>query len=171
MLRNRIIKRLTSVSAKRKVTAHNFDTANTMCVIMTCYSHTVGTTAALEKIAKKHNIKITEIVYFPEDEPMKKTRSKSKIVFSDENCSWLGKPELPELQNCINTDFSILIDLSLTTWFPLKYVLLASKACFKVGYNSENAGLYDFLLLGKNDTEENLIKNTETYLQKLKRNE
>jgi hypothetical protein len=168
ILRNKQFESAVTHSKKRKALAHNFETTKTMGVIFPFHFNMDIVLNALKNIANEHDIVITFLIYFPQDKLPEGTEiNASRIFFSNNECNWFGKPKTVEINNFINTNFNILIDLSSKLWFPLQYIAASSHANFKIGRIDEHNNPYDFLLLGSN-SEEQFIKDLETYINKIK---
>lgn len=165
--RKKCIKKAVALSAKRKVTAHNFETTKTMGVMLPFRSDMDDVMNRLKKIAKDNGIETTFAIYFAQDKLPESAESvQSRIVFSNKECNWFGRPKSPEITGFIKTPFDILIDLSSEIWFPLQYIAITSHANFKIGRLNGEINPYDFLLVGSN-TEEQFVKDLETYLHKI----
>lgn len=68
-------------------------------------------------------------------------------LFYNKDLNWYGRPKSPEVEKFINNKFDILIDFKLTDCIPLKFLLVESQSCFKVGRRSEIfPDYYDLML-------------------------
>jgi hypothetical protein len=87
--------------------------------------------------------------------------------FTNKELDFFMEPAGEQVQNFIKRDFDILIDLEKETPLPLRYVMQASKARFKVGYHSqENEYLYDLMIrTGNQTTFDEYIKQVNHYLK------
>jgi hypothetical protein len=167
-LRNKSLRTAISHSKKRKSFAHNFETTDTMGIIFPFTPDGFDVLNLMKNIAKKYDIAITFIIYFPQDKLPEGTETSSmRIFFSNNECNWFGKPKTAAINDFINTKFDILIDLSSKLWFPLQYIASSSYANFKIGRINEQDNPFDFLLLGSN-TEEQFINELEKYINKIK---
>ncbi|MDR1896451.1 MAG: hypothetical protein LBR10_06640 [Prevotellaceae bacterium] len=168
IFRKQCLKTALARMAQRKVVAHNFATTKTMGVMLPFNVEIDEILGTFKKIAKENKTEVIFIIYFPQEKLPEDVRSTySKIMFSDQECNWFGKPAMMEITDFINKKFDILIDLSSKIWFPLQYIAISSKADFKIGRINEEINPYDFLLLGC-DTEKQFINELETYLHKIK---
>jgi hypothetical protein len=81
--------------------------------------------------------------------------------------SWNQKPKLQSINDFINQDYDILIDLSPTGFFHLKYLMAQSPAHFKVGrYADKYVQLYDLMLqVDDNNPLSEVINHTFFYLK------
>lgn len=67
--------------------------------------------------------------------------------FCNKDLNWFKKPEEPSVVSFYNTEFDILIDLTLADYLPIKFILAQSKAKFKTGrYCAENIVFLDMLI-------------------------
>ncbi|MDR1581824.1 MAG: hypothetical protein LBS55_00950 [Prevotellaceae bacterium] len=170
ILKNKCLKRAIIHAKRRKRVAHNFETAKTMGVIYSFNINMEAVLSILDDITKRYNIERDMIIYYPyqDNPPQVDQSSSSQIFFSTDKCNWFGKPKTVDINKFINTEFSILIDLSPESCFPLQYIAVSSHANFKIGrINDETNDLYDFVLLGSKD-EEQFIRDLEAYLYKIK---
>jgi hypothetical protein len=169
IVRNRCLKEALVRARKREKYAHNFETSKTVGIIYPFNINMGEVQTVLNEIAKQYDIEMTLMIYFPQDklpEGIEKN-SPSRIFFSNNECNWFGKPKTAEINSFIVTKFNILIDLSLYSWFPLRYIAIASGAEFKIGRNNEANNPYNFVLSGS-ASEEQFIKDLEKYLYKIK---
>lgn len=92
--------------------------------------------------------------------------------FTRNDLNWYKKPAGKEVQHFMNIDFDILIDLSQNEWLPLRFVLAASKAKFKVGrYSKDNEAFYDLMIeLPQEVKMSTYIKQINHYLDLMKEN-
>lgn len=166
--RKKCIKTASLKSSKREVIAHNFETTKTMGIILPFRSDMDDVTNRLKNIARNNNIELTFVIYFPQDKlPETAVSTPERIVFSNKECNWYGKPGNQQINDFIKYKYDILIDLSSETWFPLQYISLFSNASFKIGRINEENNPYDFLLVGSG-SEEQFVKDLESYLHKIK---
>jgi hypothetical protein len=167
-LRNRCLKGAIAYANRRKALAHNFETTDTMGIIIPFNSEGFEVINLMKGVAKKYDIKMTYLIYFPMDKLPEGTETNSTLIFfSNNECNWFGKPKMPEIKDFINTRFHIIIDFSAKFWFPLQYITSASHANFKIGRINEHGNPYDFLLIGSVN-EEQFISELEKYIHKIK---
>jgi hypothetical protein len=169
ILRTKCLKNAWVHAGKRKEYAHNFETAKTMGVIYPFNINMGDVLNVLNDITKRYNIELVFMIYFPQDKLPEGVgkNSSSQIVFSNNECNWFGRPKTADINKFINTKFNIFIDLSFKPWFPLQYIAISSHADFKIGCTNEANNPYNFVLLGSG-SEEQFIKDLETYLYKIK---
>ncbi|MDR2026920.1 MAG: hypothetical protein LBQ01_05085 [Prevotellaceae bacterium] len=168
-MRAKCLKNALVRAGKRKEYAHNFETAKTMGVIYPFNISMDVVLSVLNRIAKQYDIELVFMIYFPQDKLPEGIgeNSPSRIVFSNNECNWFGKPETAGINSFINTEFDIFIDLSSRQWFPLQYIAISSHALFKIGRINGTDSPYSLVLLGS-ESEERFIKDLETYLYKIK---
>ena len=88
--------------------------------------------------------------------------------FSNENLNWFGKPQGMVIDNFLKEEYDILIDLTLTKFYPLTYMAVASPAKFKVGRCRADIGVLDLSIDNtKNQSLEALIKEITHYLNRI----
>ncbi len=67
--------------------------------------------------------------------------------FSRRDVNWFYKPIHTQVKDFIEKEFDILIDLSMSDNFPLKYIAGLSNALCRVGrFSEENADYYDLMI-------------------------
>ncbi|MBM3405261.1 MAG: hypothetical protein FJY10_10290 [Bacteroidetes bacterium] len=83
------------------------------------------------------------------------------------NLNWFGKPTGNKVKAFIQKEFDILIDLSLSDTFTMKYISGLSHAHLKVGPNGTDHTNYYDLLIEKKDTPnvESFFRHALHYLQ------
>jgi hypothetical protein len=170
ILKSKCLKDATIHAKKRIEIAYNFETAKTLGVIYPFHIDMGTVLNELSNITQQYNIEMTFMIYFPQEKLPEGIgeSSPSRIFFSDNECSWFGKPKTTDINNFIDTKFNLFIDLSSKFWFPLQYIAIASRAEFKIGrINSDTNNPYNFVLLGSK-SEGQFIKDLETYLHKIK---
>lgn len=88
--------------------------------------------------------------------------------FSNDDLNWYGKPQGMVLDNFLKEEYDILIDLTLTNFYPLTYMAVASPAKFKVGRCREDIGVFDLSINNNKDQSlEALIKEITHYLNRI----
>lgn len=122
-------------------------------------------------IAKMHpGIEIKVLGYLDNLEYAKSLPTSVRTdYFSAKDFSWSGGLLRGTALNFTKKRFDILFDLTVETTYQNHYVLLASRASYKVGRYIENDLRYDLLIDIKNDaTIEYLIMQINVYLNKIK---
>lgn len=66
--------------------------------------------------------------------------------FTKKHLNWYNKPSNSSADQFIEKEFDLLVDLTMEEFFPLYYILGASKAKFKVGKFYENNSYYDLMI-------------------------
>lgn len=90
--------------------------------------------------------------------------------FSRKNINWYGRPNNPNTQEFIDSQFDMLVDLSVENDYPIQYVVALSQACFKVGSKKdEYQNVYDLMIdLGEQKDLAFLIEQIDKYLEMIK---
>jgi hypothetical protein len=89
--------------------------------------------------------------------------------FSNEELNWYGKPQGMVIDNFLKEDFDILIDLTLTKFYPLTYLAVASPSKFKVGRTRTDVDVFDLTIdHSKDQGLEALIEQITHYLNRIK---
>lgn len=71
----------------------------------------------------------------------------SQNIFTAKDLSWRYHPQKPFVKDFIETEYDILIDLSLTDHLPLLYCAALSKAGLKVGrFQEDHLMFYDLMI-------------------------
>ncbi|MDR1886361.1 MAG: hypothetical protein LBQ70_00460 [Prevotellaceae bacterium] len=167
-MKNRSLKDAAVRAKKRREAAYNFETAKTMGIIYPFGINIDTVLSAMKDVAKRYDIKLTSLIYFPQDKlPEGIETNPSLIFFSNNECNWFGKPKTTAINRFVDTNFNLLIDLSPIVWYPLHYIAISSRADFKIGrITHETYNPYNFVLLGSK-SEEHFIKDLTAYLYKI----
>ena len=89
--------------------------------------------------------------------------------FSNEELNWFGKPQGMVIDNFLKEDFDILIDLTLTKFYPLTYLAVASPSKFKVGRTRSDVDVFDLTIDPTKDQDlAVLIEQITHYLNRIK---
>jgi hypothetical protein len=125
----------------------------------------------LKRIAKDNKIEFKLVVYYHQEKlPDNVIPDPGKILFSDRECNWFGKPTIPEVQDFINLKLDILIDLTSEDCFTTYYITSASHATFKIGRYVYSENPYDFMITSDcNMSDEKFVQAIESYLAKFQR--
>ena len=125
----------------------------------------------IQELSRRDNLSVKSLGFVDSKEVLE-FYQKSLVFnyFSRKNLNWYSKPNNPNTQEFINTQFDILIDLSIVEDFPIQYIVGLSKAKFKVGSVKENKNFYDFMiqLANKNDLKY-FIQQLEHYFGMIKK--
>ncbi len=89
--------------------------------------------------------------------------------FTKNELNWHMRPRGHSVANFEKEPFDILIDLTTTDVLPLQYLLVCSKATFKVGFFREHmTPYYDLMMAMENGhSQEEFIRQTNHFLQTL----
>jgi hypothetical protein len=102
---------------------------------------------SLRKIVHGKKIKTTGIAQIDSIREMEILTTNTKSGFLDKrNVTWLGRPKSNAGIHFIEEPFDILIDLSVNKTIALQYMLVHSKAIFKVGWKGEDPNYYDLTI-------------------------
>ena len=123
-------------------------------------------------MAKNNKIELTLLTYYHSDKlPDNVIPDPGKVLLSKNECNWFGKPTVAEALNFTCSDLDILIDLTSEECFPMQYIVVASKASFKVGRCAYSNNPYDFMVAsGPSMTDEEFVQTLSTYLSKFEQN-
>ncbi len=93
----------------------------------------------------------------------------SQDIITAKDINWRIQPQKPFVKEFINTEFDILIDLSLTDHLPLLYCAALSKARLKAGRFQEDHQLFYDLLIhaGPEETIESFAGQIIHYLSRI----
>lgn len=119
---------------------HTLKTANTVGIIITPTDQ-----ESFEQIKRflnyltSKNIKVFILGYVNDKNiPNNFLFWKGMSFFSRKELKWTDIPESASVTDFIDQPFDMLIDLSITEYFPVKYVSTLSKASFKIGRFGRN---------------------------------
>ena len=142
------ILRLKMKSIKRDKAFFNFESAKTVGIIFDAthqdlYLKARSFIAAL----KKKGIKVKALGYVGSKEAITYFRPHESIeFFSINNSNWHYMPKNLEVKEFMNSEFDMLINLSLDEYIPLKYIIGLTNAKIKLGKYLKDIELYDFIL-------------------------
>jgi hypothetical protein len=87
-------------------------------------------------------------------------------IITAKDVNWRFQPQKPFVKEFIDTEFDILIDLSLSDYLPLLYCSALSKAGLKVGrYNEDHQSFYDLMIhAGQDETIDSFADQVIHYL-------
>jgi hypothetical protein len=93
----------------------------------------------------------------------------SQDIIISKNVNWRFQPKNAFVKEFINTEFDILIDLSLAEYLPLLYCSALSKAGLKVGrYQEDYQVFYDLLIhAGPDETIDSFATQVIHYLSRI----
>ena len=110
---------------------------------------------------------VYSLVYIKEKETPNYIQAKHSLdYFLSSDLTWRKEPTKDVCKSFIEKDFDILIDLTGEFSLPLRFILVQSKAKFKVGRFSEtNQAFYDFMITCKEkDNFKSFTKEVVRYL-------
>ena len=87
-------------------------------------------------------------------------------IITAKDVNWRFQPQKPFVKEFIDTEYDILIDLSLSDYLPLLYCSALSKAGLKVGrYSEDHQSFYDLMIhAGPNETIDSFADQVIHYL-------
>lgn len=93
----------------------------------------------------------------------------SQDIITAKDVNWKFQPQKPFVKEFINTEYDILIDLSLSEHLPLLYCAALSKAGLKVGRFEENHQLFYDLMIhaGQDETIDSFAVQVIHYLSRI----
>ncbi|MFZ4547992.1 MAG: DUF6913 domain-containing protein [Bacteroidales bacterium] len=93
----------------------------------------------------------------------------SQDIFTAKDLNWRYQPQKPFVKDFIETEYDILIDLSLADHLPLLYCAALSRAGIKVGRFQEDHQLfYDLMIhLSTNETIDSFTEQVIHYLSRI----
>ena len=68
---------------------------------------------------------------------------KDSNMITPKDINWLGYPKVDQFQKFLQTEFDLLLNISVTPNFPLQVMTTLSRAKLKMGWDNENQGLFD----------------------------
>ncbi len=89
--------------------------------------------------------------------------------FSINKVKWTGVPESPSAYRFISRKVNMLIDLTLTDYFPVKYIFALSQAEFKVSGLEQDTNADFIIKLGKNNNAKYFWEQLNHYLTTIKK--
>ncbi|MFA8434882.1 MAG: hypothetical protein ACEPOZ_10240 [Marinifilaceae bacterium] len=93
------------------------------------------------------------------------------LYYCNKDLNWAGKPQLPEIEEFIQTKFDILFDFSGEAHPNLRYAANLSQAACKVGGYDEQKKHLDLMIdMGKEKSLDKLIEQSLQYLNQIKKN-
>ena len=121
--------------SKRIKSTFNFDTAKTVGVILNASNQTSYENArSFVEYLKEKDIKVFALGFVESVEVLDFfTKHDDFQFFSRKNLNWYYKPRDPVVDEFLARELDIFIDLSITDYFPIQYVVALSKAKFKIG--------------------------------------
>lgn len=150
----------------------NFDTAKSVGVLFVA-----DTVESYQRVSEftdtllnERGIKVLTIGYVVDKKKQGDFNEKSGYrFFSTKQCNWYGKPNDHSVDYFVEKEFDMLIDLSLSDYLPLQFIVASSKTRLRVGRFSSSYVAQDVMIdINKNNTVDYLITQIELYLSMLK---
>lgn len=115
------------------------------------------------------HIQVCILGYYPGKEiPQQLLMRKGTNIFCKKETNWYGKPITPVVDEFCNTEFDILLDLTLDEVFPIRWVSSMSRSRFRVGALSYEGNPFDLIInIEKSKGIAYLIEQTKYYLNLL----
>jgi hypothetical protein len=155
---------------KRNRAVFNLKTAQKICVLFNATDpKNIITVNELVKVLSPGKDLVSAMGFVNEqDKSFEHMSTLHFDFFSNEDLNWYGKPQGMIIDNFLKEEYDILIDLTLTKFYPLTYMVVASPAKFKVGRYRADVGVFDLSIdNSKNQSLEALIKETTHYLNRI----
>jgi hypothetical protein len=167
-LANRLLSKKAAKITRNK-SKMNFETAKTALILMD------GLDSKSEKpimqfvsFLKENKVQVDRLSYFNQKEPVRDPGD-SEIILNRKNLNWLGFPKTNENIKLLEKEYDMLFDFSMKEYFPIRCLVLLSKARFKIGIMQEKRHPYDFMIdLGKDRQVNEFIYQLKKYLPLLK---
>lgn len=155
-------KHMLQVQRQRQI--QNIHTATSAGIVCTFDENTVTLNIIMQfrRYLLDHNIQTDVIGYFDKKRiPSIYLHTEGLRVFSRHDLSWCFLPDRKFVKDFINCQYDLLIDLSDNYPLPVAYILVLSKAKFKVGPFIPDTNSYDFMIDAKD-------KNLTFYIEQIK---
>ncbi len=150
-------------SLKRDISVFNFEKAKSIGILWD-----TGNEEALSFLLKKFDRKEFEITTLCFNDGHEGTLENS---FNPKETNWLGFPKSQVAEGFINTEFDLLMNISLDESFPMEVITALSKARFKIGSTGKLTQYFDLSIdISKNPNPVFLAEQQLFYLKKLKIN-
>ncbi len=83
--------------------------------------------------------------------------------------NWYGKPQSEPVSDLLRVKFDILVDISMSDMFAIRYIFATSNSIFKITNLGSKAKYADFVIeINNNETVENFTKHIIHYLDSIK---
>ena len=158
------------LEAKRKRAVFNLESANTITILFDATEpKNIQIVKELVKTLSFGKEIVSALGFVNEkDKSFEHMSTLHFDFFSNENLNWFGKPQGMVIDNFIKEDYDILIDLTLTKFYPLTYLAVASPAKFKVGRCRADINVFDLSIDNTKDQSlDALIKEITHYLNRI----
>ncbi len=147
---------------KRDVSAFNYEKAKNIGILW--HLEDQEAYSFLQKRLHSGSIKITSLCYTENKEEMSGS-------FGSKDANWLGFPKTEHVKQFVQTDFDLLINVSLIENFQMRAIATLSKARFKIGVANGETNYNDLSIdVSKNPNSLYLAQQLLYYLNELKIN-
>ena len=129
----------------RNVLVNTFNTAKSAAILwypeddgaMESYEH-------MRKVLTEHGISTRGLALVDSaDEKETFSKASHSRFFTGKEIDWKGNPKSDDLKSFTDTQFDLLLDLSISELIPLQSILVNSAASFKVGWKEPENNFYD----------------------------
>lgn len=152
-------------SVRRTVKYSDLDSAGTVGIIWA--GHDYPAFESLVKVLEQKRIKWTDLS-FTVDRNLQKTANR----VSKKDFSFLGRPKSALVLNFINTEFDLLLDISLSSSIYAQVIRGLSKASLKVGWSDAVPDFFDLRIdVSKRPEPVFLVEQLTHYLSEIKTKE
>lgn len=161
-------------SFSRKKGTYNLDNAKLIGVVFNATDQkTYEIARSFIKYIMAGKIKVEAVGYINSAEVLDFYSYQTGVTFfSKKNLNWFKKPKGTQVNEFIEKEFDMLIDLTINSDFPLRYISTLSKAKFKIGRLVQNQEHLDFMIdTSKNNTSIFLVEQINYYLSLIKKND
>jgi hypothetical protein len=133
---------------KRNMFVHNLVTARKIAIVGVINNNRDSDDIFnLQRFLTENNMQVEVLAYFPGKEiPQQLILRKGINIFNRNEVSWYGKPLIPFVEQFCEVEYDILIDLSITEIFPIRWISSLSRAKFKVGSLSYKGNPYELII-------------------------
>lgn len=156
---------------KREVRSTGLGSAKTVGIIYHFDLKTDNLIREFARFLKEERLKVETLGYISNKELFDKAKQELDYnYFNKKDVNWLYVPQKKECTHFINTEFDILIDCSIRSYLPIRYITSLSKARFKAGSNiTYRAEACDLTIdISKEKTIPYLIQQLKHYLSIIK---
>lgn len=133
---------------RRKAYATNIDEAETIGIVFNA-THTVNFEIIKELVKElsRNNINVNTLGYVDSDTLIDHYLIRKGFdFFTHKDLNWYYRPIGPKIKEFINQKFDILINLSLEKYLPVDFVIMESRAGFKVGKKFDDHYIVDMMI-------------------------
>ena len=133
---------------KRNMFVHNLVTARKIAIVgIVNNSKDSDEIFNLQKFFVENNMQVEVFLYFMGKEiPQQLLLRRGINIINRNDVNWYGKPLAPAVDQFCKVEFDILIDLSLSEIFPIRWISSLSCAKFKVGCLSYEGNPYELII-------------------------